>query len=395
MKPDQAVLELCGRLDNLPLALELAAARSSVLSPRQIVERLSDRLDLLKGGRDAEDRQQTLRATIEWSHDLLTETEQRLFARLGAFVGGCTVDAAESVAEADLDVLQSLVEKSLVRHTEERFWMLETIRDFALERLEQADAAAALRRRHFEYFRDLAEEAKPQLAEADQAEWLDRIEAERANVRAALEWALGSGEPQLALELAAALGRFWWVRGPAEGLAWLERGLSRTEGAPLVRAAALDAAGGSAWFLGDHERALRLFEEGLAIYRELEDRQGIGEMLNRLGPPLGAAGRHDEADRVVEEAASIHRELGNLSELSLSLQILGANAFERGDLDKGISLLEESITLARKSGDVPGAHLLRRQLDRGRYPPGRFGERGTGTGRNNSSSRTRSATTSR
>jgi predicted ATPase len=352
LEADEAVHELCRRLDYLPLALELAAARTTVLSPQQILERLSHRLDLLKGGRDAEARQLTLRATIEWSHELLTETERRLFARLAVFAGGCTLEAAEDVADANLDTLQSLVDKSLVRHTGERFWMLETIRELALERLEQAGEGAGLRRRHFDVLQELAVEAEPHLVEASQVEWLERIDAERDNVRAALDWALEAGVPQRALELAAPLCRFWWVRAPAEGLGWLERGLSGEGVSPRVRAEALDAAGGCAWFVGDHERALRLFEQGLAIYRELGDRRGIGMMLNRLGPPLAAAGRDEESDRVVEEAAGIHRELGDNSELTLSLQILGSHAMELGDLQKATALLEESAVFSRESGNV-------------------------------------------
>jgi len=182
LEPSSDIAELCRRLDNLPLAVELAAARTSLLSPAQILERLAQRLDLLKGGRDAEARQRTLRATIEWSHDLLTQDEQLLFAYLAVFAGGCTLKAAQEVADADLDALQSLVEKSLVRHTEERFWMLETIREFALERFEQAGAAEELRRRRSAYFLELAELAKPELRGPSSSVWLDRLEAEHDNV---------------------------------------------------------------------------------------------------------------------------------------------------------------------------------------------------------------------
>ena len=345
-----------------------------MLSPAQILERLSQRLDLLSGGRDAEARQLTLRATIEWSHELLTETERRLFADLAVFAGGCTLEAAEAVASADLDTLQSLVEKSLVRHTGERFWMLETIRELALERLEETAHGDELRQRLAEWMLRLAHEAEPHLVAADQAEWLERIDAERDNVRAVLDRALDTGDPHLALELAAALCRFWWVRAPSEGLAWIERGLSAGEVPPAVTAAALDAAGGCAWFLGDAHRALHLFEQGLAIYRELGDRQGIGVMLNRLGPPLAALGREDESGRVVAEAASIHRHLGNKQELALSLEILGTRAFEEGDAQKAIELLEESAALARESGDLPHAQLRggqpRRSRARRRRPAG-------------------------
>ena len=355
LEADEAVDELCRRLDNLPLALELAAARTTVLSPQQILERISQRLDLLKGRRDVEARQLTLRAAIEWSHELLTEHEQRLFADLTVFAGGCTLEAAENVVRADVDTLQSLVDKSLVRRTGERFWMLETIREFGLERLEATGSGAELRQRLAEWMLQLAQEAKPHLVASDQVEWLERIDAERDNVRVVLDGALAACEPQVALELAADLCRFWWVRAPSEGLAWIERGLSAGEVPPAVTAAALDAAGGSAWFLGDAERALQLFEQGLAIYEELGDRQGIGVMLNRLGPPLAALGRAEESDRVVGEAAAIHRHLGNKQELALSLELLGTHAFEKGDVQKATQLLEESVALARESGDL---HML-------------------------------------
>jgi len=180
---DEAVEELCLRLDELPLALELAAARTALFSPGQLLERLSERLDLLKGDRDADPRQQTLRATIEWSYDLLSEEEQALFARLSVFAGGCAYEAAEQIASADPDTLQSLLDKSLVRKresaTEPRYWMLETIREYAAERLELHDDGDALSQRHAAYFLRLAEEAEPHLTGAEQARWMERLE-ERA-----------------------------------------------------------------------------------------------------------------------------------------------------------------------------------------------------------------------
>jgi predicted ATPase len=350
--PEERVAELCRRLDNLPLAVELAAARASVLSPRQILERLASRLDALKGGRDADARQQTLRATIDWSYELLRVDEQQLFARLAVFPGGCTLEAAEAVAQADLDVLQALVDKSLVRHTGERFWMLETIREYARTRLEESEQEPSQRRRLTDWVLALAQEASPQLVGGiEPVGWLERIDDERDNIRSALEWAFRTGEDELGLELAVALNRFWSRRAPAEGLSWLERGLRHADVAPFVRASALDAAGCAAWFVGDHERALRLFEEGLAIYRALDDRRGIGVMLNRLGPPLAAAGRQEESDRLVREAMAIHRELGNRAELALSLHILGGTAAERGDWSEARALLEESVDVSRETGE--------------------------------------------
>jgi predicted ATPase len=361
VEPSPGVEELCRRLDNMPLALELAAARARVLTVDQILERLSHRLDLLTGGRDADPRQQTLRATIEWSYDLLAREEQELFDSLAVFAGGCTLKAAEEVCDAELDTLQSLVEKSLVRRTGDRFWMLETIREYANHRLEESGQIGELRRRHAAYVLALAEEAEPHLVAAGQREWLALLEAERDNIRAALGWAFEEA-PALGLRVAAALGRFWWVRGAEEGLGWLERGLAAAAEPDEVRAAALDAAGGAAWFRADAEGALAFFEQGLAIYRDLGDRAGVARMLARLAPPLMQAGRLDEAARIASEAVEINRELGERGELALSLALVGATADEEGDLGRASALYEESMGLAREVGDtwqvVWDAHLL-------------------------------------
>src|SRR5436190_1993384 len=218
-----AVPELCARLEQLPLALELAAARVRVLSPEQLLDRLSGRLDLLRAGRGVGARQQTLRATIEWSHDLLAEDEQRLFARLAVFRGGCTLEAAEAVCEADLDVLQSLVDKSLLRYSRERFWMLETIREFALERLEESGAAEDLRYRHSAYFLELGELAEPELLARSSSIWFDRLQVEHDNIRAVLGHALKHGRADVALRLGGAVWIFWLTRGYwSEGRRWLE-----------------------------------------------------------------------------------------------------------------------------------------------------------------------------
>jgi predicted ATPase len=269
LEPEGTIEELCRRLDNLPLALELAAARTSVLSPAQILERLSTRLDLLKGGRDAEARQQTLRATIEWSYDLLSEDEQALFARLSVFAGGCTLQAAEKVAWAELDVLQSLVDKSLLRHTEERFWMLETIRDYAVERLEVSGNAEQLGRRHAEYFLAFADEVEP-LQREECKQWLDQLEREHDNIRAALDRFQASGETQLALRLAAAVWVFWRDRAHmTEGWRRLESALSADERPTAARAKALNGASLLAVFRGDAATGRLRAEEALAIYRQL------------------------------------------------------------------------------------------------------------------------------
>jgi predicted ATPase len=249
IEPDEAVAELCGRLDNLPLALELAAARVSVLTPDQILERISQRLDLFRAGRDADPRQQTLRATIAWSYDLLSTDEQLLFARMAVFRGGCTLEAAEEVVDANLDALQSLVDKSLLRHSEERFWMLETIREYARELLERGGEGDAMRRRHADHYLALGELAYAERF-ARGLTWVRRLETEHDNLRAALD-DLQDRDPLRYLQLAGALGWFWGARSHfAEGSRRLEQALgSSVEDGPLTARALcslglIDAVGG-------------------------------------------------------------------------------------------------------------------------------------------------------
>ena len=351
LEPSPAIEELCRRLDNLPLAVELAAARTAALSPAQILERLGQRLDLLQGGRDADARQRTLRATIAWSYDLLAPAEQRLFAGLAVFRGGCTLEAAEQVLGADVVVLQSLVEKSLVQYTFERFWMLETIREFARERLDESAEAGDLRAAQARLVLSRAEAAEPQLSGAETDAAAKQLDLERDNVRAALEWADGVGDAELVLRIAAPLERYWWIRGSHEGLSWLRRGLN-APGAPAeLRADALAAAGGAAYFTGDLEQAIELFSEGLALCRELDDRKRTARMLARLGPPLYVAGRADEGERYVEEAVAINREIGYQFGLVESLHILSGAYRERDDLAGCQELLEESLGIAREIDD--------------------------------------------
>jgi predicted ATPase len=273
-EPDEAIAALCRRLDDLPLAIELAAARTGALSPSQILERLSSRLDLLKGGRDADPRQRTLRATIEWSHDLLTEQEQALFARLAVFRGGCTLEAAEEVAGADLDTLQSLADKSLLRHRDERFWMLETIREFAAERLEAAGELETLRQRHTDFFTGLVEAAEPHL-HLDESEWIERLEGEHDNLRAVLDRLADSGDPPALLDLAGKLYRFWYLQSHLkEGQRYLEAALQADETPTAARARALDGVAVMALSLGDSVLARRRAGEALLIFQRLGDPWG-------------------------------------------------------------------------------------------------------------------------
>ena len=345
LEPSGDIAELCRRLDKLPLAVELAAARTSVLSPAQILDRLAQRLDLLKGGRDAEARQRTLRATIEWSHDLLTEDEQRLFAYLAVFAGGCTLQAAQEVADADLDTLQSLVDKSLVRHTEERFWMLETIREFALERLEQAGAVEELRRRYSAHFLELAELAKPELRGPSSSVWLDRLEAEHDNVRAVLAEALENGRADPALRLGGAMWQFWYTRGYwSEGGRWLDSALAAgAENDPQMRVDALVGAGMLALWQGDLERASAVADQRLALAAEPDS----GTYLF-AGLVADGRGNQDRAEQLYEESARLARDQGDSALLGMAVNNLGTVAVSRGEYERALVLFEESLAIGRE-----------------------------------------------
>jgi predicted ATPase len=349
-KPDETVHQLCRALDNLPLALELAAARASLLSPRQILDRLSGRLDLLKGGRDADPRQQTLRATIAWSHNLLTPDEQRLFARLAVFRGGCTLEAAEQVAEADLDTLQSLVDKSLLRQGEERFWMLETIREYALERLEASDDAGELGRCHAEHFLALAEEAEPHLfGQEESREWLDRLEGDHDNFRAALGHLGTHGESQLGLRVAAALWVFWRDRGHfTEGRRRLETALRADERPTAERAKALNAAAMMAALGGDAATGRLWAEEALALHRRLGDEHGIAESESWLGWALGMADDWTAAQRHFEESVQRFRALGDEHSTVMATHMLAWAYSELGERERARTLDEENLRRARE-----------------------------------------------
>jgi predicted ATPase/class 3 adenylate cyclase len=344
-QPDETVHDLCRALDNLPLALELAAARASALSPRQILERLSGRLDLLKGGRDADPRQRTLRATIEWSYDLLSEKEKALFARLSVFAGGCTLEAAEQVADSDLDTLQSLVDKSLLRHTDERLWMLETIREFAVERLDDSGEAEEVGRRHAERFLALAEEAWPSLR-GDPGEWLDRLEREHDNLRAALDRLERSSETQRALQLAGALSRFWYMRGYlAEARRVLESALRADERPTAARARALN--GAAAMAVSDLATARLRAEEALALYRSLGDVWGATYSVYMLGMVATEESDWARAQPLFEESLRAFRELGDEHYILLATDALAWTYGELGDLERSRALHEDVLHRAR------------------------------------------------
>ena len=353
LKPDDTIAELCRRLDNLPLAVELAAARTNVLSPQQILERLSRRLDLFRAGRGTDSRQATLRAAIEWSHDLLTADERRLFARLAVFAGGCHLEAAEEVVDADLDTLGSLVDKSLVRRTDDRFWMLETIREYAVERLEASGEAADMRRRHAEHFLGLAEEAEPHLYQ-ESAEWLDRLEREHDNLRAALDHLHASGEGGLALRLAGAVPDFWCAKEHfAEGRRQLERALAAGPADPTpIRAKALIGAAHMARDCGFGADAKARAEEGLALARRYGDARVVADGVFWLGQALADEGDFESARRFHEEGVALRIELGDELGALVANRMLAWTLSETGDRDGARALHEANLQRARSMGNT-------------------------------------------
>jgi predicted ATPase len=350
---DGAVAEICRRLDDLPLALELAAARVKALSPSQILERLDQRLPLLTGGaRDAPERQRTLRATIEWSDELLTDKEKSLFAGLAVFSGGCTLEAAEEVVDADLDALQSLVDKSLLRHSHERFWMLETIREYAAERLERLEEADTHRRRHAEYFLRMAEEAEVNLRGSEQAPWLDRLEAEHENLRLSLEFLRQTGSSAEELRLVGALARFWYLRGHLrEGSSRAEDALAAHDHQSLPGVKALYTAFLLAHRLGNYERADAFAEERLDLARRLDDAEEVAGALVGVGLTAQALGDDERAIAATAEAAEVARAAGFTWILATATQNLGYLAEEHADYVQARARYAEALELFRRLGD--------------------------------------------
>jgi predicted ATPase/DNA-binding SARP family transcriptional activator len=352
LEPGEEIAELCRRLDNLPLAVELAAARAGLLSPAQILERLAQRLDLLTGGpRDADPRQRTLRATIEWSHDLLTGQERQLFARLSVFAGGCTLDAVEQVAHADLDTLQSLLEKSLIQRTGERYWMLQTIREYAAGQL---DGETCLR--HAEWFLAFAEEAESELMGARQAVWLARLDTEYDNLRAALAFLRRSGRSALELRLAGALWRFWYLRGFLnEGRSRLEEILAAARSHLAVQhEKILYGAAVLTHRLGDYDRAEELATERLAISRARGDSKLIASSLACLALMVDTKGEHERALALHAESVELARKEEDKLVLARALHNLGEFARIRGDAETARSHLEEAVALFREISDAHG-----------------------------------------
>ncbi|HEY2936523.1 MAG TPA: tetratricopeptide repeat protein [Gaiellaceae bacterium] len=353
-----AIAEICRRLDGLPLAIELAAAWTRILSPEGLLERLDPSLPLLAGGpRDVPARQRTLRATIDWSYELLEAEERKAFARLGVFAGGWALEAAEQVCGTTLETLSGLVEKSLVRaESDGRFVMLETIREYALERLVESGEEAELRDQHAGFFLRVAEEAGPELSGPEQSRWLGLLEAEHPNLRAAADRFGEIGAVDDELRLVSLLWRFWRVRGHlGEGRARLERAIGRGASARAdLRAEALYAAGCLADAQGDHDGAASLTDRSLALARELGETRLVAASLNVLGSLAVDEGRHADAFAQLQESADLFRELEDARSVAVALQSLGRAAVGAGDYSRAAEHYEESAARFHEVGDVRG-----------------------------------------
>jgi predicted ATPase/class 3 adenylate cyclase len=360
------VAEIAARLDGLPLAIELAATRTKVLTPEQMLPLLVQRLAVLtSGARTLPERQRTLRGAIAWSHDLLGDAERRWFARLSVFAGGWTLPSAEAVCDPEelgldaLTALASLLDQSLVRRTDAaaggaRFSMLETIREFGQEQLAAGGDLDLVRGRHARHFLDLAEEAEPHLTADDQGEWLDRCDAEHANIRVALRWAVDAGEADRAQAAAGALWRFWQQRGHlAEGRRWLEEVLAMpSEGA--ARAKALAGAGGVAWWQEDIPAARAWYEEALAIERQLGDPTRTAEALYNQAFVAGAAGDFDAAGRLFQESLELFRQAGDKAGMARAEWMVVIPDMAAGRWERPLARAEESVAAWRQAGDHLG-----------------------------------------
>lgn len=361
-----SVAEICARLGGLPLALELAAARVKLFSPPALLAQLNSTgyLQLLTGGaRDLPARQRTLRQTIQWSYELLSADEQALFRRLSAFAGGFTLAAAEKVMTAysvsGVEALTALVDKSLLQieqtQSGPRFSMLVMVREFGLEQLQRADEAQAVQHTHALIYLELAETAAARLGGSEQERWLDQLEAEYANLRAALQWLIDRGDTEKALRLSIALTRFWILRGHlSEAHEGLEKALRLVEGsgiAPTVRAQALNSAGLVALYLGDLRRASALGRESVALFREQGDQAGVSAALQTLGQAIMRSGEFPAAQALLEESLTVCRALDDAWGIAHALLYLGLITFLRGEYETAQTSIEAGLARYRQLGD--------------------------------------------
>lgn len=361
-----AIAEICTHLDGLPLAIELAAARVNSIPPHIMRDRLHSRLMLSVGGKERSPRHQSLRATIDWSYDLLSEGEKTLFARLSVFAGTCSVECAEAVCNGSGDLpistpdgLDGLVTQNLLRTSvvggERRYDMLETIREYALERLAERGEAAPVRRRHAAHFMQMAELAEASLRGPEQSEWLNRLDVNLDNVRAALAWSLDSGEYELGSRLAGALSWFWFVHGhTGEGREWLAKLLAMTTEDTPARTKALNAAGYLALAHSDHEAAYALYKESLFLAKQQAHRAAYADALYGLGRIAGNRSSYAEAISLYEESLAVHEALGRKLHVSDVLFSLGRVASDQADHARARSYYDDSLKIRRELGDQWG-----------------------------------------
>jgi predicted ATPase/Tfp pilus assembly protein PilF len=361
-----AVAEICHRLDGLPLAIELAAARIRLLSPHMLLARLEHCFQVLRGGtRDLPERQRTLYSAIDWSYNLLNEDQRRLLRRLSVFVGGWTFEAAEAVCNDEgeqqmqvWDGLENLIDNSLLQPPDEvagepRLRMLETIREFAHERLTDSGEADAVLDRHAQYYMSLAKQAEQELQRSAQSAWHVRLEAELDNLRAAMGWTMEHSQYTCELRIATALWRFWWTHGYwREGLQWVKKGLAGAGAIPdALRAKALTQAGWLTRDLGDYAQGIAMLQESLALWRQIKDQSGIALTLDILGTTVMRQGDYPEATVMLQEAYQLSRQLGDPLHTYDTLSKLGLAAAENGDSQRAIEIYAESLALARAAGD--------------------------------------------
>ncbi|HEX8141573.1 MAG TPA: tetratricopeptide repeat protein [Pyrinomonadaceae bacterium] len=365
----RAIAEICTRLDGLPLAIELAAARIKLLPPQAMLVRLESPFKILTGGaRDMPARQRTMRETIAWSYDLLEKQEKSLFRQVAVFTGGFTLEAAEAVCNAEAeygidihDGVASLVDKSLLQQIEQaggepRFVMLETIREYGLECLKASGERELFRRRHAAFFLQLAERAEPELGSQQQPVWLAQLEQEHDNFRAALKWALDEHQAETALRLAGALWWFWYLHGHyREGRSWLDKVLAEgSDQRTTHRSRALIGAGGLAFLQCEYAASEKLLKEGLQLARELSDRESIATSLQLLGSVAREQGDYNRAIELHQESLAIWRELDNKRGIARSLNYIGFASWLQGDFEKAVVVCEETLGLFRGLGDKEG-----------------------------------------
>jgi predicted ATPase/DNA-binding SARP family transcriptional activator len=363
MSDERTIEQICTRLDGLPLAIELAASHIRTLTPKELVKRLEPRLPLLAGGpRDLPARQQTLRATLAWSYDLLAEDQQQALARLAVFAGGCSLEATQAVCGTKIETVGALVDHNLLQRTAtsegSRYTMLETINEYALERLAEMPEANAIKRRHAECFLRVAQRANLNPGKlAPGGQHLAIANAEQDNVRAALSWALRTGSIELALRLVIAMDMFWTANDPREGIRWFATILEHPGAKaipPDLRAHALRGYGSSLTLAGDGDAGESLWEQSLALFEELEDEHGRAVLLHRLGISAMWKGDLERARALVEESQAIHERSDNRWErifgLAQTVGTLGAIARDAGEQERAAELIERSAAMGREVG---------------------------------------------